>query len=171
MKLDADSVIKCHIRIMQNKDDNYFMEEALKEAKKAYKKGEVPVGCVIVYNNEIIARAHNTRHQNKSAIDHAEMKAIKKANKKLNAWMLDDAVLYVTLEPCLMCAGAIFQSRIKRVVFGAFDKKAGSCSHESVIDLFSLPYNHRPEVWAGIMEKECSEVLTEFFENLREKDK
>ena len=83
MKLDADSVIKCHTRIMQNKDDNYFMEEALKEAKKAYKKGEVPVGCVIVYNNEIIARAHNTRHQNKSAIDHAEIKAIKKANQKL----------------------------------------------------------------------------------------
>ena len=94
-----------------------YIKLALKEAQKAYKKGEVPVGCVIVYNNEIIARAHNTRHKNKSALDHAEILAIKKANKKLNAWMLDNATIYVTLEPCLMCAGAIFQSRIKRVVY------------------------------------------------------
>ena len=101
---------------MENNQDIFFMKEALKEAKKAYLKEEVPVGCVIVYNNEIIARAHNTRHKNKSALDHAEILAIKKANKKLNAWMLDGATLYVTLEPCLMCAGAIFQSRIKRVV-------------------------------------------------------
>ena len=101
---------------MENNQDVFFMKEALKEAKKAYLKEEVPVGCIIVYNNEIIARAHNTRHKNKSALDHAEILAIKKANKKLNAWMLDNATIYVTLEPCAMCAGAIIQSRIKNLV-------------------------------------------------------
>lgn len=169
MKLDADSVIKCHIKIMQNKDDNYFMEEALKEAKKAYKKGEVPVGCVIVYNNEIIARAHNTRHQNKSAIDHAEIKAIKKANKKLNAWMLDDAVLYVTLEPCLMCAGAIFQSRIKRVVYGASEPKFGAFG--SILDVSSdiYKFNHKVLVTKGLKEEESSTLLKSFFKEIRNK--
>ena len=126
MKQDVDSVIKFLIRIMENRNDIFFMKEALKEAKKAYLKEEVPVGCVIVYNNEIIARAHNTRHKNKSALDHAEILAIKKANKKLNAWMLDGATIYVTLEPCLMCAGAIFQSRIKRVVYAASEPKFGA---------------------------------------------
>ena len=118
---------------MENKDDIFFMKEALKEANKAYLKEEVPVGCVIVYKNEIIARAHNTRHKNKSALDHAEILAIKKANKKLNAWMLDGATIYVTLEPCLMCAGAIFQSRIKRVVYAASEPKFGAFG--SILDL------------------------------------
>ena len=113
----------------------------------------------------------NRRESENNALGHAEIEAISNACKSLGKWRLDDCELYVTLEPCPMCAGAIINSRIKKVIFGAFDKKAGSCSHESVIDLFSLPYNHRPEVWAGIMEKECSEVLTNFFENLREKDK
>lgn len=169
MKLDVDSVIKYLIRIMQNKNDNYFMEEALKEAQKAYKKGEVPVGCVIVYNNEIIARAHNTRHKNKSAIDHAEIKAIKKANKKLNAWMLDDAVLYVTLEPCLMCAGAIFQSRIKRVVYGANEPKFGAFG--SILDVSSDTYkfNHKVLVTKGLKELESSSLLKNFFKEIRNK--
>ena len=128
---------------MENNQDIFFMKEALKEAKKAYLKEEVPVGCVIVYNNEIIARAHNTRHKNKSALDHAEILAIKKANKKLNAWMLDNATIYVTLEPCLMCAGAIFQSRIKRVVYAASEPKFGSFG--SIINVSNPEYkfNHK----------------------------
>lgn len=147
------------------------MNEALALAKKAGCLGEIPVGAVIVKDGEIIATGINRRETENNALSHAEIEAISNACKNLGQWRLDDCELYVTLEPCPMCAGAIINSRIKRVVFGAFDKKAGSCSHESVIDLFNLPYNHRPEVWAGIMEKECSEVLTEFFENLREKDK
>ena len=154
---------------MENNQDIFFMNEALKEAKKAYKKEEVPVGCVIVYNNEIIARAHNTRHKNKSALDHAEILAIKKANKKLNAWMLDRATLYVTLEPCLMCAGAIYQSRIKRVVFAASEPKFGSFG--SVIDLSSIEYkfNHKVDVVKGIKELESSTLLKTFFKELRNK--
>ncbi len=148
-----------------------YMNEALALAKKSGEIGEIPVGAVIVKDGEIIATGINRRETENNALGHAEIEAISNACKNLGQWRLDDCELYVTLEPCPMCAGAIINSRIKKIVFGAFDKKAGSCSHESVIDLFSLPYNHRPEIWAGIMEKECSEVLTEFFENLREKDK
>ncbi len=140
-------------------------------AEKAGEMGEIPVGAVIVRNGEIIATGINRRETDKTALGHAELEAITNACKKLDRWRLDDCELYVTLEPCPMCAGAIINARIKKVVFGAFDRKMGSCSQESVIDLFSLPYNHRPEVWAGIMEKECSEILTRFFENLREKEK
>lgn len=145
------------------------MKEALKEAKKAYLKEEVPVGCVIVYNNEIIARAHNTRHKNKSALDHAEILAIKKANKKLNAWMLDGATLYVTLEPCLMCAGAIFQSRIKRVVFAASEPKFGSFG--SVINVSNPEYkfNHKIELTKGVLEEESALLLKTFFKEIRSK--
>ena len=152
---------------MENNQDILFMKEALKEASKAYKKEEVPVGCVIVLNNEIIARAHNTRHKNKSALDHAEILAIKKANKKLNAWMLDDAVLYVTLEPCLMCAGAIFQSRIKKVVFAAREPKFGAFG--SVLDLSNPLYkfNHKVEVVSGVLENESSTLLKNFFKEIR----
>lgn len=154
---------------MENNLDLFFMNEALKEANKAYKKEEVPVGCVIVYNNEIIARAHNTRHKNKSALDHAEILAIKKANKKLNAWMLDDATLYVTLEPCVMCAGAIFQSRIKRVVYAASEPKFGSFG--SIIDLSNPDYkfNHKVIVTKGIKEIESSTLLKKFFKEIRNK--
>ena len=155
---------------MQNKDEHiYYMEEALKEAKKAYKKGEVPVGCVIVYNNEIIAKAHNTRHKNKSALDHAEILAIKKANKKLNAWLLDNTTLYVTLEPCLMCAGAIFQSRIKRVVYAASDPKFGSFG--SIINVSNPEYkfNHKVELTKGVLEEESALLLKTFFKEIRTK--
>ena len=148
-----------------------YMTEALLLAKKAGELGEIPVGAVIVRNGEIIATGMNRRETDKSALGHAEIEAIDSACRKLGRWRLDDCELYVTLEPCPMCAGAIINARLKKVIFGAFDKKMGSCSQESVIDLFNLPYNHRPEVWAGIMENECSKVLTEFFENLREKDK
>lgn len=154
---------------MEINQDIFFMNEALKEANKAYKKEEVPVGCVIVYNNEIIARAHNTRHKNKSTLDHAEILAIKKANKKLNAWMLDDATLYVTLEPCVMCAGAIFQSRIKRVVYAASEPKFGSFG--SIIDLSDPLYkfNHKVIVTKGIKEIESSTLLKKFFKEIRNK--
>lgn len=148
-----------------------YMTEALLLAKKAGELGEIPVGAVIVRNGEIIATGMNRRETDKTALGHAEIEAIDSACRKLGRWRLDDCELYVTLEPCPMCAGAIINARLKKVIFGAFDKKMGSCSQESVIDLFNLPYNHRPEVWAGIMENECSKVLTEFFENLREKDK
>ena len=154
---------------MENNQDIFFMKEALKEAKKAYLKEEVPVGCVIVYNNEIIARAHNTRHKNKSALDHAEILAIKKANKKLNAWMLDGATLYVTLEPCLMCAGAIFQSRIKRVVYAASEPKFGSFG--SVINVSNPEYkfNHKIVLTKGVLEEESALLLKTFFKEIRSK--
>ena len=148
-----------------------YMTEALLLAKKAGELGEIPVGAVIVRNGEIIATGMNRRETDKTALGHAEIEAIDSACRKLDRWRLDDCELYVTLEPCPMCAGAIINARLKKVIFGAFDKKMGSCSQESVIDLFNLPYNHRPEVWAGIMENECSKVLTEFFGKLREKDK
>jgi tRNA(adenine34) deaminase len=146
-----------------------YIKDALALAKKAGAKGEIPVGAVIVKDGEIIATGQNRRETDNNALGHAEIEAINSACERLGRWRLDDCELYVTLEPCPMCAGAIINARIKKVVFGAFDKKAGSCSDDSVINLFNLPYNHRPEVWAGIGEKECSEVLTEFFENLREK--
>ena len=147
-----------------------YMKEALLFAEKAGKKGEIPVGAVIVKDGEIIATGYNRREQDNTALGHAEIEAINNACKALNRWRLDDCELYVTLEPCPMCAGAIINARLKMFVFGAFDKKAGSCSNDSVIDLFSLPYNHKPEVWAGICEKQCSEMLSDFFKNLREGD-
>ena len=147
-----------------------YMEQALLLAKKAGAEGEIPVGAVIVKDGEIIATGQNRRERHKNALGHAEIEAINAACEKLGRWRLDDCELYVTLEPCPMCAGTIINARLKKVVFGAFDKKMGSCSDDSVINLFNLPYNHRPEVWAGIGEQECSKMLTEFFENLRDKE-
>ena len=145
-----------------------FMKEALKEAEKAFLKSEVPIGAVVVYNDRIIGRGHNQRINHGSAIDHAEMIAIRKANKKLGDWRLDDAEIYVTLEPCPMCAGAIQQARIKKVVFGASDLKSGSL--KSLTNLYSVKgYNHYPEVESGVMEEECALILKEFFRQLREK--
>ena len=142
-----------------------YMKEALKEAKKAAEELEVPVGAVVVYKNEIIARGRNRREFSKNALFHAEIEAINNACKKLNSWRLIDCTLYVTLEPCPMCAGAIINSRISKVVYGAKDPKAGSC--ESVINLFSLPYNHKPKVTSGILKEECSGILSDFFKKLR----
>lgn len=144
---------------------NEYMQKAIELAKSAAKAGEIPVGAVIVQNGEIIATGTNRRETDKSAVAHAEVEAITAACKKLGRWHLDDCELYVTLEPCPMCAGAIINSRIKRVVYGAFDKKGGAC--DSVTNLFALPFNHKPEVWAGICEEECSQLMTEFFEKLR----
>ncbi len=142
-----------------------YMKEALKEAKKAAEELEVPVGAVVVYKNEIIARGRNRREFSKNALFHAEIEAINNACKKLNSWRLIDCTLYVTLEPCPMCTGAIINSRISEVVYGAKDPKAGSC--ESVINLFSLPYNHKPKVTSGILKEECSKILSDFFKKLR----
>lgn len=145
-----------------------FMEYALTEAKKAQEIGEVPVGAVIVKNGEIISSGYNKREIQNNALCHAEIEAINSACKKLKSWRLNDCDLYVTLEPCPMCTGAIINSRISRVIFGAKDSKAGSCG--SVINLFELPYNHRPKIICGVLENECSKLLSDFFKNLRKKN-
>ncbi len=147
--------------------DEYFMGFALKEAKKAAEKGEVPVGAVIVKDGEIIAKAHNTKESKKNAINHAEILAIEKACKKLGGWRLWQCELFVTLEPCPMCTGAIINSRLKRVVYGVKDEKSGCC--ESVANFFEMPFNHKPEVKSAVLEKECSALLSEFFKGLRDK--
>lgn len=146
--------------------DEEFMLEALAEAQKSYEIGEVPVGAVVVKDGEIVGRGYNLRETDKNALRHAELIAIDEACTRLGGWRLWQCDLYVTLEPCPMCTGAIINSRIKRVVFGAFDKKAGSCA--SVINLFELPYNHKPELISGVMENECAELLSRFFKELRE---
>lgn len=145
--------------------DNKFMKEAYKEALKAYEINEIPIGCVIVLDGKIIARAHNLRETKNKVAAHAELLAIEKANKKLNSWRLDGCEMYVTLEPCPMCSGAIIQSRIKSLYFGAFDKKAGACG--SALNLFDYRFNHEVAISGGIMEKECSKILSDFFKTLR----
>lgn len=141
-----------------------FMKIAIKEAKKAYSAGEVPVGAVIVKDGEIVAKGRNTREKDNSALGHAEINAIKKACKKLNSWRLDDCELYVTMEPCPMCAGAIINARIKTVVFGAFDATYGS--FDSKINLAAL-YDFKPELYAGICEEECTLLVKNFFKEMR----
>ena len=148
---------------MENKEK--FMKEALKEAKKAYEKLEVPVGAVIVKNGKIIARAHNLKETKKDTTKHAEILAIEKASKKLNAWRLLDCEMYITLEPCSMCAGAIINSRIKKIYIGALDEKTGAAG--SVLNLFDYKFNHKVEVEKGILQKECEKVLKDFFKELR----
>lgn len=150
---------------------NKYMKRAIELAQIAASVGEVPVGAVVVKRNtgEIVGEGYNKRETDKSPLAHAEIEAIKNASEKLGGWRLLDCEIYVTLEPCPMCAGAIINSRIERVVFGAFDKKAGSCG--SVVNLFELPYNHFPEIEGGIMEEECSQLLSEFFKELRNRPK
>ena len=128
---------------------------------------DVPVGAVIVKDGKIIGTGYNRRERDSDPTAHAEILAIKETAERLGSWHLEDCELYVTLEPCPMCAGAIINSRIKRVVFGAYEPKSGSCSAESVINLFGLPYNHTPEVYGGICEKECAALITEFFKEKR----
>ncbi len=138
------------------------------EARKAYLIDEVPVGAVIVYNDKIIARGHNTRELKQSVLGHAEINAIKKASQKIGSWRLEDCDIYVTLEPCSMCSGAIIQSRIRNLYFGAFDPKTGACG--SVLNLFEHNFNHKVNVTGGIMENECSTIIKEFFKELRQKN-
>ncbi len=143
-----------------------FMKEALKEAKKAYEKLEIPVGCVIVKDNKIIARGHNLKETKFDTTKHAEIIAIQKASKKLKSWRLSECEMYVTLEPCSMCAGAIINSRIKRLYYGAKDEKTGAVG--SVLNLLQdYKFNHNVEVEQGVLEEECSNILKEFFKNLR----
>jgi len=145
---------------------NPYMEQAIIEAKKAFELGEVPVGAIMVYKGDIIARAHNLREKYNNALAHAEILVIYEACKKLNTWRLDGCDLYVTLEPCPMCAGAIINSRINAVYFGAYDSKGGACG--SVVDLFKKgSFNHSPVLYSGIMEDTCEELLREFFRKLR----
>ena len=146
-------------------DDLKFMDEALALAREAAAEGEVPVGCVIVRNGEIVGRGRNRRETAKTALGHAEIEAIYDANRNLGGWRLWDCTLYVTLEPCPMCAGAIVNARIPRVVYGARDAKCGATG--SVCDIFSMEFNHHPEVVAGIREEEAAALMTEFFQNLR----
>lgn len=145
--------------------DEIFMKEAIKHAIKAAKDNEVPVGAVVVKSGEIVATGRNRREKSKDATRHAEIEAIENACKKLGGWRLWQCELFVTLEPCPMCAGAIINSRIQRVIFGAKDEKSGSCG--SVINLFDLPYNHKPVLVSGVLEDECSKILTDFFKKLR----
>ena len=143
-----------------------FMKEAIRQAKKAAAIGEVPIGCVIVYEGKIIGRGYNRRMADKSALAHAEISAIKKANKALGDWRLDDCEIYITLEPCQMCAGAIVQSRIRKVFIGAMNPKAGCAG--SILNLLEEPrFNHMCTVERGILGEECSDLLTVFFKNLR----
>lgn len=147
-------------------NDEYYMKLAIKEAIKAKEKEEVPIGAVIVLNGEVIASAHNLRETTQNAITHAEILAIQEACKKVESWRLEDAELFVTLEPCPMCSGAIILSRIKRVVYGASDPKAG-CAGTLMNLLNDCRFNHQSAVVSGVLEKECSEMLSSFFKEIR----
>ena len=146
-------------------DDKVFMDAALELAREAMAEGEVPVGCVIVRDGQIVGRGRNRRETAKTALGHAEIEAIADACKNLGGWRLWDCTLYVTLEPCPMCAGAIINARIPWVIYGAADAKNGACG--SVCDLFSMDFNHHPKVKTGVQEEACAQLLTEFFQQLR----
>lgn len=147
-----------------------FMKEALKQAKKAYTLEEAPIGCVIVYEGKIIARGYNRRNTDKNTLAHAELLAIKKASRKLGDWRLEGCTMYITLEPCQMCAGAIVQARISRVVVGSMNPKAGCAG--SVLNLLQMAeFNHQVELVTGVLKEECSAMLSDFFRELRRKSK
>ena len=154
----------------QKKLDEKYMREAIRQAKKAYKLDETPIGCVIVHDGKIIGRGYNRRNTDKSPLAHAEITAIKKASKKLGDWRLEECTLYVTLEPCQMCAGAIIQSRVTRVVVGCMNPKAGCAG--SVLNLLDVKaFNHQAELATGLLVEECSALMTGFFRELRERKK
>ena len=147
-------------------ENEKYMKEALKEAQKAYKKLEIPVGAVIVKDGKIIAKAHNIKEQKKDTTKHAEIIAIQKASKKLNTWRLNDCEMYVTLEPCSMCAGAIIQARLKKVYIGTMDEKTGACG--SVLNLLKdYKFNHEVQIETGLLEENCKKILQDFFKELR----
>ncbi|HIY64056.1 MAG TPA: tRNA adenosine(34) deaminase TadA [Candidatus Mediterraneibacter stercoripullorum] len=154
----------------QAETDRKYMKEALKQARKAYALEETPIGCVIVYEGKIIGRGYNRRNTDKSPLAHAEITAIRKASKKLGDWRLEGCIMYVTLEPCQMCAGAIVQSRLTRVVAGCMNPKAGCAG--SVLNLLQMEqFNHQAELVTGVMEEECSALMKQFFRELRQKNK
>ncbi len=148
-------------------DNEKYMKEAIRQARKAYKLGDVPIGCVIVYEGKIIARGYNRRNADKNTLSHAELNAIKKASKVLGDWRLDGCEMYVTLEPCQMCSGAIVQSRIKKVYMGAMNPKAGCAG--SIMNLLQVDkFNHQVELEEGVLREECSGLLKDFFKDLRD---
>lgn len=150
--------------------DEKYMKEAMKQAKKAYALGEVPIGCVIVYQDKIIGRGYNRRNTDKNTLSHAEITAINKASKFMGDWRLEECTLYVTLEPCQMCSGAIVQARIPHVVIGCMNPKAGCAG--SVLNVLQMPeFNHQVEITKGVLEQECSDMLTTFFKELRVRNK
>ena len=152
-----------------NQDEKY-MREAIKQAKKAYEMNEVPIGCVIVCEDKIIGRGYNRRTTDKNPLAHAEMIAIKKASKKVGDWRLEDCIMYVTLEPCQMCSGAIVQARMKKVVVGCMNPKAGCAG--SILNLLQVEkFNHQVELETGVLEEECSEMMKNFFRELRKTKK
>ena len=151
-------------------EDEKYMKEAVRQAKKAYAIGEAPIGCVIVHEDKIIARGYNRRTIDKNTLAHAELAAIKKASRKLGDWRLEGCTMYVTLEPCQMCSGAIIQSRMDRVVIGCMNPKAGCAG--SVLNLLQMPeFNHQAELATGVLEEECSQLMKSFFKELRERKK
>lgn len=150
--------------------DEKYMKEAIKQAKKAYAIGEVPIGCVIVHDGKIIGRGYNRRTIDKNTLAHAELAAIRKASKKLQDWRLEECTMYVTLEPCQMCSGAIVQSRMTRVVVGCMNPKAGCAG--SILNLLQMKeFNHQVELTIGVLEEECSQMMKSFFKELREAKK
>lgn len=150
--------------------DKYFMNQALKEARKALEIGEVPIGAVIVKDEEIIARGYNKREILKNPLAHAEIIAIDKASEKLDSWRLLDCTMYVTIEPCIMCAGAIVNSRVERLVIGSMDPKMGACG--SIVDLVrNEKFNHRVDLTKGVLENQCSKIMKDFFKKLRQRKK
>lgn len=162
MNQDQDTPMKCQTNLNM---ENRYMQVALEEAKKAYLKKEVPVGAIVVLNGEIIGRGHNLKENLQDATAHAEIIAIKEAQKHLKSWRLEDCELYVTLEPCVMCAGAIVQARVKNLYIGARDPKGGAAG--SVINIFQESWNHQVNLKFGIMEEESSKLLKGFFQQLR----
>ncbi len=163
MNQDQDTIMKSQENLKKIK----FMKAALREAEKAYAIDEVPVGAVVVYQDRIIARAHNTREKTQAFHAHAEFLAMMKAAKKIGSWRLEDCDVYVTMEPCPMCAGAMIQSRVKNLYYGAMDYKAGVA--HSMTNLFELPFNHKVHVESGLMEDDSTALLKKFFKELREK--
>ena len=146
-------------------NDEYYMKLALAEAEKAFLEKEVPIGAVIVQNGKVISTGYNRRETENQATAHAEIIAIQRANKALDSWRLDSCTLYVTIEPCPMCSGAIIQSRIPKVIYGAKDPKSGT--HKSILNLFEYPFNHKVNISGGVLENECGQIISEFFKRLR----
>ena len=159
-------LVMCGGFLIFMKNDEYYMKKAIKQAEKAALSDEVPVGAIIVKDNKIIASSYNTRETKKDALGHAEINAIKKANKKLKAWRLDGCAIYVTVEPCIMCAGALIQARVDKIVYGAKDYKGGAFA-SSINILEAKNINHHPEVVGGVLEEECSKIIKEYFKTKR----
>lgn len=167
-KLRREEEARRQALILKQKTDEKFMKQALLQAKKAKELGEVPIGCVIVQDGKVIGRGYNRRNTDKSTLSHAEITAIRKASKKINDWRLENCTLYVTLEPCQMCAGAIVQARVKEVVIGAMNPKAGCAG--SILNLFTMKqFNHQVQTTYGVCEAECSQILKQFFAGLRKR--